>query len=239
MRKKLLAPALIVALTGVLGLTACGQQSEKRPLTVFAAASLHTSFKEIEKDVEKLHPDLDVVVSFDGSQNLVDQIAAGAPADVLATADRRSMERAQEKLSVSASPFATNSLVLITAPDNPHGISAVDQRLNEVKTVVCAEQVPCGATTKKVLSQFEWQLRPVSEEQKVTDVVGKVRSGQADAGIVYRTDAGSFHAVDIPGAEQVRSDYMIANLTGDNPFTEYLLSDAGKARLQEFGFGAP
>lgn len=218
---------------------ACTPQPKHNTLTVFAAASLHSSFRILEEDVERQNPGLDIVLSSDGSQNLVDQVIAGAPADVLATADTKSMARAQEKLQLNPTEFASNSLVLVTPPDNPHGIAEVSEQLNQVKTVVCAPEVPCGAATAELFKQFPWQLKPVSEEQKVTDVVGKVRSGQADAGVVYRTDAQGLHAVEIPGAQQHPNRYMIANLTGDNPFTDYVLSPEGQARLAQLGFGAP
>lgn len=230
----------ILATLAVAGLIAgCSTVTQSTTITVFAASSLHSSFRALADEVERQHLGTHVVISADGSQNLVDQLVAGAPADVLATADERSMKRAQEKLQLSPTAFATNTLVLATPPDNPAQITEVSEQLNQVKTVVCAPQVPCGAATKDVFAQFPWQLKPVSEEQKVADVVGKVRSGQADAGIVYRTDAKDLHTVEIPGAQQHPNRYFIANVKGDNPFTEYVLSTEGQARLNEMGFGAP
>lgn len=230
---------LLTALTVVGMLAGCSSSADELTITVFAASSLHSSFRALADEVERQHPGTHVVISADGSQNLVDQLVAGAPADVLATADERSMRRAQEKLQLSPTAFATNTLVLATPPDNPAHITEVSEQLNQVKTVVCAPQVPCGAATGTVFAQFPWQLKPVSEEQKVADVVGKVRSGQADAGIVYRTDAKDLHTVEIPGAQQHPNRYFIANLKGDNPFTDYVLSAEGQARLNEMGFGAP
>lgn len=230
----------IVATLCALGVLAsgCSPSSGKKTLTVFAAASLQQSFRDIEARVEAQHPELDVVISYDGSQNLVDQLRAGARADVLATADASSMTRAEESLQLSSTPFASNSLVLITQPGNPLHLEAADQKLNDIKTVVCAPAVPCGNATQQVFSQFSWSLRPVSEEQKVTDVVGKVRSGQADAGVVYRTDAEGFHVVEIAGADSVRNVYKIANVSGPNPFTDFVLSDEGVAIFDRYGFGS-
>lgn len=232
--KKLLATVTLLAV-----LSGCASHPEKRKITVFAAASLSQVFGTIEKEMEAADPELDVVISYDGSQNLVDQLVSGAPADVLATADAKSMRRAEDKLQLKGTRFATNSLVLITQQDNPRGLTAANEQLNEVKTVVCAPEVPCGAATQKVFSQFPWQLRPASQEQKVTDVVGKVRSGQADAGVVYRTDATGFHAIAIPGAEQHLNEYFIAPVRSEsNPVIDFVLSDRGQSILRDAGFGA-
>src|SRR5699024_6144361 len=157
------------AAVGLAGLTACSgggaDVGERRTLTVFAAASLQKTFEEIEQQFEEDNPDIDVVFSFDGSQNLVDQLQAGAPADVLATADLRTMERADEAGAVRApQTFATNTLTLIVPEGNPAGVTGLDDSLDDAKLVICAPEVPCGAATQKIVDATGTEISPVSEE---------------------------------------------------------------------------
>lgn len=205
---------------------------------VFAAASLNKILPEIEPNAN---------YSFDGSSGLVDQVAGGAPADVFASADKKSMDRAVAEGLIDGEPkmFATNYLVLVVPKGNPAGVTGFDASLDGVKLVVCAEDVPCGAATKKMAEANSLTLKPVSEETKVTDVLGKVASGEADAGLVYATDAASSDAVevmDVPGAKEDPNTYWVAVVKGaansaeGRAFADKLASEWG-AQLQEFGFG--
>lgn len=202
----------------VLAASACtggtdGEGDDGITATVFAAASLAAPFEEIAHG----H---DVAFSFDGSAGLVDQIAGGAPADVLATADRRTMDRAAEQGLVVAEPtmFATNQLVLVTPSDNPAGITGLDDSLAGAKLVVCAPEVPCGGATQRLADAVGATLEPVSEESKVTDVLGKVTSGEADAGLVYLTDAmaagDAVEMIEVPEAAEHPNTYWIAEVAG-------------------------
>lgn len=243
-----------VAAVGLASLTACsgGGDGDRRTLTVSAAASLQGTFEAIEERFEADNPDIDVVLSFDGSQNLVDQLEAGAPADVLATADLRTMARAEESGLVRApQTFATNTLTLIVPEGNPAGITGLDGSLDGAKLVTCAPEVPCGAATKQLVDGAGAEIAPVSEESKVSDVRGKVESGQADAGIVYRTDAAAATGVAeiaIDGADAVLNEYPIA-VTADagedgtrfvdaETWIRAVLSDWGREILAGAGFGA-
>ncbi|MDO5676318.1 MAG: molybdate ABC transporter substrate-binding protein [Propionibacteriaceae bacterium] len=226
-------------------LAACGQTlpASEAPAVepvVFAAASLNKILPEIEPAAN---------YSFDGSSGLVDQIAGGAPADVFASADKKNMDRAVEEGLIDGEPkmFATNYLVLAVPKGNPAGVTGFDASLDGVKLVVCAEEVPCGAATKKVAEANGLALKPVSEETKVTDVLGKVASGEADAGLVYATDATSSKDVDVfevPGAKDDPNTYWVAVVKGaKNPeagrvFADKLAGEWG-AQLQDFGFGPP
>ena len=161
-------------------------------VTVLAAASLQKAFEEIEKTVEKDNPGLDVTFDFQGSQDLVASLAGGDSADVLATANNSTMKTAaDQKLVGSQTEFATNVLTLIVPKGNPKRITGLDSSLDGANLVICAPEVPCGEATKKLAEAQGITLKPVSEEQKVTDVRGKVESGEADAGIVYTTDAAA------------------------------------------------
>lgn len=244
------------------GLAACGagdgdsdgdgEDGDERTLTVFAAASLQKPFEAIAERFEEDNPGVDVVLSFDGSQSLVDQLGAGAPADVLATADARTMARAEDAGTVRVpQEFATNTLTLIVPAGNPAGVTGLDSSLDGAKLVVCAPEVPCGAATEQLEANAGVELAPVSEESKVSDVRGKVESGQADAGIVYRTDAAAatgVEAIDVEGADQAVNDYPIAvtaeagedgqRFSDAETWIRAVLSDWGRDILADAGFGA-
>lgn len=228
------------------GATASGS-AKPTTLTVFAAASLTKSFDQIGKDFQKAHPGVTVRFSYEGSQTLVEQLSEGAPADVLATADTKNMNTATKASLVgTTTEFATNTLTLITLPGNPASITGLDASLNGKKLVICAPAVPCGNATKQLSGKLGVTLKPVSEEQKVTDVRGKVESGEADAGIVYRTDAAAsgkkVTTVAIKDAGQVINHYPIAvtksskNAALAQQFVSQVTSEAGQKVLADAGF---
>lgn len=218
-------------------------------VTVLAAASLQKAFEEIEKTVEKDNPGLDVTFDFQGSQDLVASLVGGDSADVLATANNSTMKTAaDQKLVGSQTEFATNVLTLIVPKGNPKKITGLDSSLDGANLVICAPEVPCGEATKKLAEAQGITLKPVSEEQKVTDVRGKVESGEADAGIVYTTDAAAAKdkadKIDIPDGGVV-NHYPIAqtaepeNPAGAQVFIDAVTGKAGQEILAKHGFGKP
>ena len=218
-------------------------------VTVLAAASLQKAFEEIEKTVEKDNPGLDVTFDFQGSQDLVASLAGGDSADVLATANNSTMKTAaDQKLVGSQTEFATNVLTLIVPKGNPKKITGLDSSLDGANLVICAPEVPCGEATKKLAQAQGITLNPVSEEQKVTDVRGKVESGEADAGIVYTTDAAAAKdktdKIDIPDGGVV-NHYPIAqtakpeNPAGAQAFIDAVTGKTGQEILAKHGFGKP
>ena len=218
-------------------------------VTVLAAASLQKAFEEIEKTVEKDNPGLDVTFDFQGSQDLVSSLASGNSADVLATANNSTMKTAaDQKLVGNQTEFATNVLTLIVPKGNPKKITGLDSSLDGANLVICAPEVPCGEATKKLAEAQGITLNPVSEEQKVTDVRGKVESGEADAGIVYTTDAAAAKdkadKIDIPDGGVV-NHYPIAptakpeNPAGAQVFIDAVTGKAGQEILAKHGFGKP
>ena len=233
------AAALAAAL---LLLTACAgrQGPQAAQPVVLAAGSLSGILPELEPDARYW---------FDGSSGLVDQIAGGAPADVFASADEATMERAVAQGLIEGEPliFATNHLVLVVPTGNPAGITGFDSSLDGAKLVVCSVEVPCGAATRRLAEANGLVLRPVSEEGGVTDVLGKVASGAADAGLVYATDAASsddVETIEVPGAADDPNTYWVAVVRGaDNPaeareFVDRLVGE-WESELQRSGFGAP
>ena len=176
-------------------------------------------------------------------------LAGGDSADVLATANNSTMKTAaDQKLVGSQTEFATNVLTLIVPKGNPKKITGLDSSLDGANLVICAPEVPCGEATKKLAEAQGITLKPVSEEQKVTDVRGKVESGEADAGIVYTTDAAAAKdkadKIDIPDGGVV-NHYPIAqtaepeNPAGAQVFIDAVTGKAGQEILAKHGFGKP
>ncbi|WP_167150057.1 molybdate ABC transporter substrate-binding protein [Actinomyces sp. ZJ308] len=229
--------------------TGAGSGRATGKVTVLAAASLQGAFEEIEKTVEKDNPGLDVTFDFQGSQDLVSSLAGGNSADVLATANTSTMkDAADQKLVGEQTEFATNVLTLIVPKGNPKSITGLDSSLDGANLVVCAPEAPCGEATQKLATALGVTLNPVSEEQKVTDVRGKVESGEADAGIVYTTDAAAAKdkadKIDIPDGGVVNHYPIAQTASPENPegakvFIDAVTGKVGQEVLARYGFGAP
>ena len=244
--------ALVPLLALVVPLAGCGAADGgggSTTLTVFAAASLTQTFTELGKEFEADHDGTRVRLSFGGSSDLVEQIGSGAPADVFASADTTTMGKLGDD-AIDPKDFATNVLEIAVPPGNPaHVGSFQDLARPGLKLVVCAPAVPCGAATAGVAGKAGVTLKPVSEEQSVTDVLGKVESGEADAGVVYVTDvkaAGDkVEGVTFPESAAVVNTYPISVLKDSahaklaREFVDFVLSDAGRKILTDAGFGTP
>lgn len=257
------AARVLTAAVLAVGLTACSTSTSPETATsssasagsgtvvVYAAASLQATFEKLGTSFSTAHPGTTVKFSFGGSSGLLTQLQQGAPADVFATADTPTMDKAKAaSLVTDPRPFATNVLTIATAPGNPKGITSLaDLAKPGVSVVVCAQPVPCGTATAKVTKAADVTLAPVSEEDSVSSVLAKVRHGQADAGLVYRTDVkgtkGAVASVDFPQADGAVNVYPIASLTGAKNadgaklFVDYVRGPEGRAALADAGFGAP
>lgn len=233
-----------LALLLVLPLAACGggDAAERPQLTVLAAASLTEPFEALAEDFDRA----DVTFSFGSSTDLAGQAADGAPGDVLATADATSMQVAVDADATSATPparIATNDLVIVTAPGNPLGIDSLDD-LAGTTWVRCDDRVPCGRMALELLTGDEGE--PASLEPDVKATLEKVVSGEADAGLVYRSDhvaAGdTVDAVEIPGAEAAATTYWIAPLAQARDqglaraWVDLVRSGKGREALASAGF---
>lgn len=244
------APALVLGLLAGTVLASCAPaEASPSTVTVYAAASLTGPFANLEREFENRHPGVDVVVVHGGSTDLAAAISAGAPADVFASADQVQMDTVAAQRIDAPIPFATNSLTLIVEHGNPLGLmSLADLEHPDVVTVICAPLVPCGTATSRLAGLEGVRLSPSSEERSVTDVLGKVASGQADAGVVYATDAArstAIEAVPLPGTDRVTSTYQIAALNaGTAPalgrdFVALVTSAVGREIMADHGFGHP
>ncbi|WP_344951904.1 molybdate ABC transporter substrate-binding protein [Actinomadura miaoliensis] len=254
------APALLAA--AALALSGCGDVGDGgasagagkggRTLTVFAAASLTETFTALGETFEGSHPGVKVRFNFGGSSTLAQQIVQGAPADVFAAASPATMKTVTDKGAASGRPavFARNRLV-IAVPKNEAGkVRALpDLAARGLKVVLCAEQVPCGAAAGQALRAGGVKVTPVSREQDVKAVLTKVRMGEADAGLVYRTDvraaSGQVTGVEFPESAEAVNDYPIAPLAeAPQPalareFVGLVLSQQGRTALTRAGFEAP
>lgn len=243
----------LVAVAALCPLAACSGGTEAEPvtLTVYAASSLTTAFEELGERFEAEHDGVQVEYSFAGSSDLVAQIQQGAPADVFASADEANMDKLVADDLAVGDPvvFATNTLRIAVPPGNPAGVESLADLARDLDLVVCAPEVPCGAAAQQVAEKAGVTLRPVSEEQSVTDVLNKVTSGQADAGLVYVTDvvgAGDeVEGVDFPEAASVVNRYPIVPVVdAEEPdlaqdFVDLVTGDQGREVLHEAGFGPP
>lgn len=220
-------------------------------LTVYAA-SLKQTFTDIGEQFKTDSPGWSVDFTFAGSSDLVTQLTQGAKADVFASADEKNMDKATQAGLLSGAPvdFASNTLVIVTAPGNPKKVSSfADLAKPDLSVVVCAPQVPCGSATKKVEDATKVTLDPVSEESSVTDVLTKVTSGQADAGVVYVTDAigagDKVAEVDFVESSVAVNTYPIAVLKSATDadaakkFVDLVTSEAGQKVLSQAGFAKP
>ncbi|GAA3766266.1 molybdate ABC transporter substrate-binding protein [Microbacterium kribbense] len=219
-------------------------------LSVSAAASLKDAFDEAVTQFTAAHPDVHITVSYDGSSTLATQIVGGAPVDVFASADQANMAKVTDAgLATGAVVFARNTLVIVVPRANPGDVHTLaDLADPTLKVVLCAPQVPCGTASQQLLANAGVAVTPASLEQNVTAVLTKVRTGEADAGLVYTTDARTTDAVtaiDPPGAGKVVNSYPIVALK-DAPhpaaaaaFVDFITGPQGQQILASFGFRRP
>jgi molybdate transport system substrate-binding protein len=229
----------------------------RRELAVFAAASLREAFAELGRRFEREHPGTRVAFALAGSQELRTQIENGAPADVFASADLRHMQ-ALVAAGLASAPrtFARNEPVLVVPRENPAGLRALADLPRAKRIVVGAPEVPIGAYTLRILDaasrrygagfRAAVEARVVSREVNVRQVLSKVELGEADAAIVYRTDAGAAGrgalVISIPSDLNVAAQYAVAVVEhAQQPvlaqaFVDLLLSADGQETLARFGF---
>jgi molybdate transport system substrate-binding protein len=261
--KKLMAGVAMLAL-----LAGCGDSSDTTSsstpassastggvtgnLTVLAAASLTETFNRIGKDFETANPGVKVTFSYGGSSGLAQQITSGAPADVFAAASPATMKTVTDAGDAvgAATVFVKNQLVIAVPKGNPKGIGGLrDLTGKDVKVALCAEQVPCGAAAQKALGTAGVKITPVTLEQDVKSALSKVKLGEVDAALVYRTDAKAASS-DVDGIEFAESsgainDYPIVALkSAPNPaaataFVSFVQTGPEVKVLTDAGFQKP
>ena len=234
-------------------------------LTVFAAASLTDAFNQIKTDLQAKHPNLEITFQTGGSQSLVTQLQEGATADVLATANTSTMKTAVDGGLIAGDPvpFTGNRLVIVTPKDNPAGIASLDDLGKDgIRLVIAGADVPAGKyAVQAICSYGSHSAAPadfvtsvgnnvVSEETDVRSVLAKVQLGEADAGIVYASDAvaaglsgSAVNVIEFPATVPTSATYPIAPVNGGNAelanaFISYVLSPDGQKVLADFGFSS-
>lgn len=221
-------------------------------ITVSAASSLTDVMPVIANAFHRRYPQVTVRLNFGGSSTLVTQLKGGAPVDVLATASEPTMWSAYNAGLVSIPLlFARNSMAIAMPPDNPARIAGLaDLARPGVLVGVCDAAVPCGAAARDLLRLNGVAVTPVTRELDVRAVLGKVESGDLDAGIVYVTDVraagNSVSSVSIPASSNVTTTYPIAEvLDSPNPaaawaFVRYVrFSLSAQGLLRAYGFAKP
>ncbi len=252
------------AVLAVLLLAGCGARAESSPrsarsegagltgtVDVFAAASLTEAFERIADDFEQDHPGATVVLNLGASSALAQQIVAGAPADVFAAASPATM-RTVTDAGDAAGPrtFARNTLEIAVPPDNPGAVTGLADLADPDRTIaLCAAEVPCGAAAEAVFAAAGLRAAPDTLDQDVKAALAKVRLGEVDAALVYRTDVLSAGAevegIAFPEAEQAVNEYPVAALTAAPDaaaaaaFVNHVLSERGQQVLADVGFLTP
>lgn len=239
----------VIVLAGAFG--GCGSGGgDAETLNVFAASSLTDAFGDIEDAFEADHPEVDVVLNLAASSALREQILAGAPADVFASANAANVDELVDAGDVAGVPvdFATTDLVIAVADGNPGAVTGLaDFARDDLLLGLCAPQVPCGELARAALAAAAVDASLDTEEPDVRSLLDKIESGELDAGIVYRTDispAASVVALELPADVEAATSasYRIVAVTDGAvaaDFVAFVLGTSGQALLADHGFGRP
>ena len=269
MWKKRTVGISVATIAAVLALAGCGSSDKANAsstlaagtsssasvtgtITVLAAASLTGTFNQLGQMFQAAHPGTTVKFSYGGSDTLAAQITQGAPADVFAAASPTTMKTVTDAGDASGTPqnFVKNQLVIAVAPGNPKKITSLKDLTDpKLKVVLCAPTVPCGSAATKAEKAAGLTVKPVSEAPDVKSALTPVELGEADAALVYRTDAkaavGKVDAVEFPESAGAINEYPIValkgapNAAGAQAWVAYILSPEAQAVLIAAGFQAP
>ena len=255
--------AMVVAGLAVVGGTGVARAKSKSTttttpkvtgsITVLAAASLTSAFTKMGTDFQQANPGTTVTFSFGGSGTLVTQIQGGAPADVFASADGANMQKVVNGGQVTAAPtaFATNLLTIVVKPGNPQGVKSLADLAKLDVVSLCAPPQPCGTYANQILTQAGVTIPAdhITLGADVKTTLNAVTTGDADAAIVYVTDAKAAGTtattVPIPAWQNAFAIYPIAPIAASsnqslaNAWIKYTTSTAGQKTLQSFGFLPP
>jgi molybdate transport system substrate-binding protein len=251
----LLSLALVTSLSG------CGQKSlsstqsshsSATSIMVFAAMPLKPAFTLLAGKFQTDNPTATVDFDFATSAELVNKLTQGADADIYASADSAQMDTVTKAGLTGSDPvnFASNTLVIVTAPGDPQQVrSFADLAKPGLRVAVCQSAVPCGAATQRIEDDTGVHLNPTSEEPTVSGVLTKVTNGEADAALVYITDArragDTVSTVKFPESADAVNVYPIAILKhASHPalaqkFVDLVTGEVGRTVLNQAGFADP
>ena len=251
----LAATAVLAAGCAVDSGSEADAQQEQVTIRIGAAASLAEVLPRLIATFNESNPDVQVEFEPAGSPTLVSQLISGAPYNLVMLASEAALEPATEAGVVTGEAIFARNVPQIAVPgDNPAHIEGLDDFAGEdVRVALCEVEVPCGAAAKKVIDSDGVEFEPVTRENDVTAVLTRVRTGEVDAGIVYRTDVaasrGEVLGIDVAGAEAATTSYPVAQSTVDDgdeaansaaeKFQEFLLTPEAQGVLDEAGFLAP
>ena len=258
--RRLIVTAVLAPIA--LAATACGSSSGSASttttakaklsgsITVSAASSLTGAFRQMGKQFESAYPGTTIAFNFGSSGTLATQIQQGAPADVFASAATQNMETVQHAGDIAGTPviFARNSLEIVMKPGNPLGIHSLADVTKASVVAVCVKTAPCGATADQALTKSHVTIAAskVTLSQDVDSALAEVTTGDADAAIVYVTNAKSVGArgvgVPIPASQNVTTSYPIAvvkttkNRALSQAWIASVLSPTGQKVLRQASF---
>lgn len=253
-------PLLALTLGASLVVSACvgggsatpkGDASSVRSdVVVLAAASLTGVLAALGREFEAGHPGVHVRLTFDGSARLAAQILQGVPADVFIAADEPTMARVVEagRVQGPTERVATNVLEIVVTESNPRGIGSIEDLTRGVRVALCRSEVPCGAYARRAFRLAGLEVPGAGREDSVKAVLAKVQLGEADAGLVYRTDlvgAAGVRGIELPDSAEVRTSYPVAvladapNERAASAFSRYLLTRKAQGVFAQAGFGPP
>lgn len=246
------AALLLVGCTGMREPESIGDDSSagSASLTVSAASSLTDVMPQLIADFQSRNPQVRITANFAGSSTLVEQLLAGAPVDVIATASEATLDKAVEAgLVAQPQVIARNSMAVVVPAGNPGGVSSLeDLQRPDLLVGLCEVSVPCGAAAAQVISASGVSINPVTQELDVRALLGKVVAGDLDAGLVYVTDARSagqqVEVIAVPDSVNAVTEYPVSVVRNSTQqawaqrFVDYLTTEPAQSILSEFGFRA-
>jgi len=240
----------MIPIFGVIFAGCASSDDTTTSLRIAATSSLTEVFNDVGEQFMQANPDITIAFNFASSSDLALQISQGLPADVFASADVKNMAKVTDAGLLHRKPvaFATNSLEIVVEKGNPLFIDSLAQLADSsLLFVTCPIEVPIGGYTAEVLRNAGVTVTPASLEENVKGILTKVALGEADAGIVYRTDipaaGNSVTGVPIAANVNITTKYLVGSLRDSRDqdasqrFILFLNSDQGQKIFSQFGFG--
>jgi molybdate transport system substrate-binding protein len=254
MRRTVPIACLLLALAGCdsSGETPSASAPPKGVVSVLVADSLAGAFTALGRDFEAAYPGTKVAYSFGADPALAQQVVGGAAVDVYASASPASMATVTNAKLANGEPqvFARNQLVIAVAPGDPQRIGGLaDLARPGLKVALCAPDVPCGAAARTALGVGGVSVTPAVQPPDAAAALSTVERGEADAALVYRTDAGGakgkVDVVEFPESAMAVTDYPVValghapNPAGATAFVRFLRSPAGRTDVMNAGLQTP